>query len=127
MDCSTPWEDFPILHYLPEFAQIHVHLVGDAIQPSYPPSPLSPPALSISQHQGLFQYFGHLIQRADSLEKTLMLGKFEGRRRRGRGVEMVGWHHQLNKHAFQQTLRDNDGPRNLACCSLRGCKELDTV
>ena len=38
------------------------------------------------------QYFGHLMQKADSLEKTLMLGKFEGRRRRGRGVEMVGWH-----------------------------------
>ena len=37
------------------------------------------------------QYFGHQIQRADSLEKTLMLGKIEGRRRRG---EMVGWHHQ---------------------------------
>ena len=40
-----------------------------------------------------FQYFGHLMQRADSLEKTLMLGKTEGRRRRGRQDEMVGWHH----------------------------------
>ena len=38
------------------------------------------------------QYFGHLMRRADSLEKTLMLGKTEGRRRRGRH-EMVGWHH----------------------------------
>ena len=38
------------------------------------------------------QYFVHLMQRADSLEKTLMLGKIEGRRRRGRD-EMVGWHH----------------------------------
>ena len=40
------------------------------------------------------QFFGHLIRRADSLEKTLMLGKIEGRRRRGVAEdEMVGWHH----------------------------------
>ena len=40
-----------------------------------------------------FQYFGHLMRRADSLEKTLMLGKIEGRRRRGRQDEIVEWHH----------------------------------
>ena len=39
------------------------------------------------------QYFGHLIGRADSLEKTLMLEKIEGRRRRGQEDKMVGWHH----------------------------------
>ena len=39
------------------------------------------------------QYFDHLMQRADSLEKTLMLGKTEGRRRREQQDEMVGWHH----------------------------------
>ena len=39
------------------------------------------------------QYFGHLMQRADSFEKTLMLGKIEGRRRREKEDEMVGWHH----------------------------------
>jgi len=39
------------------------------------------------------QYFGHLMQRTDSLEKTLMLGKIEGRRRRGQEDKMVGWHH----------------------------------
>ena len=44
------------------------------------------------------QYFGHLMQRADSLEKTLMLGGIGGRRRRGRQDEMVRWHHQLNEH-----------------------------
>ena len=44
------------------------------------------------------QYFGHLMLRTDSLEKTLMLGKIEGRRRRGQQDEMVGWHHRLNKH-----------------------------
>ena len=40
-----------------------------------------------------FQYSGHLMQRTDSLEKTLMLGKIEGRRKRGQQDEMVGWHH----------------------------------
>ena len=43
------------------------------------------------------QYFGHFMQRVDSLEKTLMLGGIGGRRRRGRQDEMVGWHHQLEK------------------------------
>ena len=48
------------------------------------------------------QYFGQLIQRADSFEKTLMLGKTEGRRRRGQQEEeMVGWHHRLNGHEFE--------------------------
>ena len=46
------------------------------------------------------QYFGHLMRRADSLEKILMLGKIEGRRRRGGQDEMVGWHHWLNGHGF---------------------------
>ena len=49
------------------------------------------------------QYFGHLMRRADSFEKTLMLGKFEGRRRRGHRDEMVGWHHRLDGHGFWWT------------------------
>ena len=46
------------------------------------------------------QYCGHLMQITGSLEKTLMLGKIEGRRRRGQEDEMVGWHHQLDGHEF---------------------------
>ena len=46
------------------------------------------------------QYFGHLLRRADSFEKTLILGKIEGRRRRGRQDEMVGWHHRFSGHGF---------------------------
>ena len=45
------------------------------------------------------QYFGHLMQRTESLEKTLMLGKIEGGRRRG--WQMVGWYHQLNGYEFE--------------------------
>ena len=58
MDCSTL--GFPVLHYLSEFAHTHVHRVGDAIQPSHPLLPPSPPALNLSQHQGLFQWVGPL-------------------------------------------------------------------
>ena len=47
-----------------------------------------------------FQYFGHLMRRVDSLERTLMLGRIEGGRRRGRQDEMAGWHHRLNGHDF---------------------------
>ena len=46
-------------------------------------------------------YFGHLMQRTDSFEKTLMLGKIEGRRRGTIEDEMVGWHHRLNAHEFE--------------------------
>ena len=51
------------------------------------------------------QYFGHLMWRTNSLKKTLVLGKIEGRKRRGQTEnEMVGWHHWLNGHEFEQSL-----------------------
>ena len=46
---------FSVLHYIPEFAQTHVHQVNDAIQPSHPLLSPSPPAFNLSQHKGLFQ------------------------------------------------------------------------
>ena len=46
-------------------------------------------------------YFGRLMRRTDSFEKTLMLGKIEGRRRKGQQRMMVGWHHRLNVHEFE--------------------------
>ena len=72
------------------------------------------------------QYFGHLMQRADLLEKTLMLRKIEDGRRRGQQRdEMVGWHYQLNGHEFEQTPGDSEGQRSLVCCSPWGKKESD--
>ena len=53
MDCSTP--GLPVHHQLPEFTQTHVHQVSDAIQQFHLLSSPSPPAFSLSQHQGLFQ------------------------------------------------------------------------
>ena len=54
MDCSAP--GLPVPHHLLEFAQVRVHWIGDAIQLFYPVSPPSPPAFSLSQQQGLFQW-----------------------------------------------------------------------
>jgi len=66
------------------------------------------------------QYFGHLIGRTDWLEKTLILGKIEGRRR--------GWERMwLNGHEFEQAPGDGEGQRSLARCSPWGHKELDVT
>ena len=71
------------------------------------------------------QYSGHLMRRADSLEKTLMLGKIEGRRRRGKQDEIVGWHQRLNGHEFEQTPGDSEEQGRLLCCSPWNHKELE--
>ena len=67
MDCSTP--SFPVLHWLPEFAQTHVHWVSDAIQSSHLLSPLSL-VLNLSQHQSLFQWVSSFHQVAEMLESV---------------------------------------------------------
>ena len=76
----------------------------------------------------VFTLASTLIPGANSLEKTLMLGKTEHRTRRQKGMtedEMAGWHYQLNGHESEQTLGDNEGQGSLVCCSSRTCKELD--
>ena len=87
MDCSTP--GFPVLYYLPEFAQTHVHWVSDAVQPSHPRYPTSPPALNLSQHQGLKywsvsfsispsnEYSGLISFRIDSFDLLAVQGTFK--------------------------------------------------
>ena len=69
MNRSTP--GLPVHHQLPEFTQTLVHWVGDAIQPSHPLSSLSPPALNLSQHQGLFEWVSSWHQVAKVLEFQL--------------------------------------------------------
>ena len=68
------------------------------------------------------QWLGHWMWRADSLEKTLMLGKIEGRR-----DEIIGWHHWFNGREFEQTPGDSEGQGSLACCSPWGLKESDVT
>ena len=73
------------------------------------------------------QYFGHLMRRVDSLEKTLMLGGIGGRRRRGQQDEMAGWHHGLDGRESEWTPGVGDGQGGLACCDSWGRKESDTT
>ena len=68
---------FPFLPHLLEFAQTHVYWVDDAIQPSHPLSPPSPPALSLSHYQGLFQWVGFSYKVAKILELQLQHQSFQ--------------------------------------------------
>ena len=74
MNRSTP--GLPVHHQLPEFTQIHVHRVGDVIQPSHPLLSPSPPAPIPSQHQGLFQWVSSLHHVAKVLEFQLQHQSF---------------------------------------------------
>ena len=75
MDFRTP--DFIVFHHLLELAQTHVHWVSDAIQPSHPLLPTSPPALNFSQYQGLFQWVNCSHQVAKVLELQLQHQSFQ--------------------------------------------------
>ena len=74
------------------------------------------------------QYFGHLMRRTDSMEGTLMLGKIEGRRRRG--WQRMRWLDGITysmEHEFEQAPEVVDGQGSLVCCGPRVCKESDTA
>ena len=74
------------------------------------------------------QYFGHLMRRFESFDKTLMLGGIWGQEEKGTTEdEMAGWHHQLNGCEFNWTLGVGDGQGGLACCDSWGRKEWDTT
>ena len=69
------------------------------------------------------QYFGHLMQKANSLEKTLMLGKIEGQKKKWAAEdEMVRQHHRLNGRESEQTPENSGGQGGLVCCSPWGCR-----
>ena len=72
------------------------------------------------------QYFGHMMQRTDSLEKDSDAGKHWRQEEKGMTEnEMVGWHHRLDGHEFEQAPGVGDGHGSLACCSPWSHKELD--
>ena len=75
MDCSMP--GFPVLHYLPEFTQTHIHWTDGAIQPSHSLSFHSLPAFNLSQHQGFFQWVSSSHQVAKVLEFQLQHQSFQ--------------------------------------------------
>ena len=71
------------------------------------------------------QYFGHLMQITDSLEKTLMLKDWRQEEKGRTEDEVIGWHHRLHGHEFEQALGVGEGQGSLMCCSPWDCKELD--
>ena len=74
------------------------------------------------------QYFGHLMRRVDSLEKTLMLEGIWGQEEKGMTEdEMAGWHHRLNGCEFEWTPGVGDGQGGLVCCNSWGRKESDRL
>jgi len=76
----------------------------------------------------MLQYFGHLMQRANSLGQTSDAGENLGQEENGATEdEMIGWHHWLNDHVFEQTLGHSEGQGSLVHCNSWGCKELDTT
>ena len=89
MDWSTP--RLPVHHQLPEFTEIHVHWVSDAIQPSHPLSSPSPPALNLSHHQGLFKWVNSSHQAAKVLEFHMQ----------SISCKMLGW----MKHKLESSCR----------------------
>ena len=101
---------FPVLHYLPEFAQTHVHWVSDAIQPSHPQSPPSPLALNLSQHQGLFQWVGSLHQVAKALSSNL--SQHQGL------FQWVGFLHQVAKALMSFLISPSNEYLGLISCRM---------
>ena len=89
MDCSTP--GLPVHHQLPEYTQTHVHWFSDAIQPSHLLSSPSPPALNLSQHQGLFQWVSSWHQVAKVLEFQLQHQSFPWTPQDWSPLEWTGW------------------------------------
>ena len=69
------------------------------------------------------QYFGHLMGRIDSFEKTLMLEDWKKEEKGTIEDKMIGWHHRLNGDEFEQAPGDGQGQGSLVCCSSWGCKD----
>ena len=133
----------PVLHYLPELAQAHVHWVGDDIQTSLSLSPPSP-ALNISQHQGLFQWVSCSLEKAMATHSSTLAWKIPWTEEPGRlqsmGSLSVGHDSvtSLSLFTFLHWRRkwqptpvflpgESQGWGSLVGCRLWGCTQLDTT
>ena len=149
--CVTLWDPmnwsmpgFPVLHYLLELAQTHVHWVSDAIWPSHPLSPPSPPALNLSQDQGILQWVGSSPEKAMAPHSSTLAWKIPWTEEPGRlqsmGLLGVGhdWVTSLSLFTFTHWRRkwqptpvflsgESQGQGSLVGCRLWGRTESDTT
>ena len=114
MDCSTP--GFPVLHYLPEFAQTHVHWVDDAIQPSHPLSPASLPALNLSQHLCLFKWVSSSHHMAKGLEFSASTSVLPKNTQDWSPLGWTGWISLLSKE-LSRVLQHHSWKASILWCS----------
>ena len=98
MDCSTPCLSVP--HHLPEFAQVHVHWISDAIQPSHPLPPSSPFAFNLSQHQGLFQW----VCCSNQVAKVLVIRPLFCSTIHDKMSSLVGYHVKWDSKSVDQSF-----------------------
>ena len=116
MDWSTP--GLPVPYHLPEFAQFHVHCIGDAIQPSHPLTPSSL-ALHISQHQGLFQWVLCSHQVTKILELQLQHQSFQWVFRVGFFEDWLLWSPHCPRDSQKSSLAPQfKGINSLLLCLL---------
>ena len=114
MDCSTP--GFPVLHHLPEFAQVHVHWVSDAIQTS-PLLPSSPSACNLAEPQGLYTGASWVVKNVPTNTGDI----------RDAGV-IPGWGRSSWRRAWEPTLVfSHREPHRGAWWATKGCKESETM
>ena len=117
MDCSTPGLSVP--HYLLKFAQVHVHRIDGAIQPSHPLTPSSPSALNLSQHQGLFQRVICLHQMTKILEFSFSFSISPSREYSGLITLKIDWFDLLAvQGAFRSLLQHHSLKALILWCSV---------
>ena len=125
MDSNIP--GFSVPHHLPKFARVHVHCIGDAIQPSHPLTPSSPSALNFSQHQGLFQWVSCSQQMTKILEFQLQHQSFQQEFRVDFPKDQLVWCPCCPKDSPESSLVPQfEGINSSALCLLY-CPTLTTV
>ena len=124
MNHSTP--GFRVHHELPDLTQTHVHWVGDAIQPSHPLSSPSPPALNLSQNQGLFQWLSSLNQVAKVLEFQLQHQSFQWIFRTDLLQDWRVWS-PCSPGILRSLLQHHSSKASILCCSAFSTGQLISV
>ena len=116
-----------LLNYDAEEDFWELNLDGKEIKPVHPKGDQSWAFIGGTDVEAEIQYFGHLMRRADSFEKTLMLKDWGQEKKGTTEDETVGWHDWLNVHEFEQAPGVGEGQGSLCHAAVHGTAELDTT